>query len=82
MTRASLTVDEFGLLGSVRSSRCRMAPFSSLDRRSRAALHFPTNIWLAKLRARLLLALKDVWVAFAVVFCLPSPAHSAHRWTS
>ena len=37
----SLTVGEFRSFGLTGSSRWRMPPFSSLDKRSRAALHFP-----------------------------------------
>ena len=55
----SLTVGEFGLSGLTGSSRWRMPPFSSLDKRSRAALDFPTKISLEKEQARLELALVE-----------------------
>ena len=55
-TRDSLTVGESGSSGVMRSLRWRIPPFSSLDKRSRVALHFPVNIRLEKERAMFELA--------------------------
>ena len=56
----SLTVRELGVLESMWSSRCKMPPSSSFERRSKAALHLPANNRLAKERARFCLDF-DVW---------------------
>ena len=51
LNSTSRTVGESVVLGSVWSSRCKMPPSPVFERRSRAALHFPANIRLAKDRA-------------------------------
>ena len=56
----SLTVRELGVLESMWSSRCKMPPSSSFERRSKAALHLPANNRLAKEQARFCLDF-DVW---------------------
>ena len=53
------------------------APFSSLDKRSRAALHFPSNIRLEKERARLELTLVDPFLGSLCCMALPSLTSSS-----
>ena len=63
----SLTVGEIGSSGLTWSLRWRIPPFSSLDRRSSAALHYSTNIRLEKERARFELALVEPFLAASAV---------------
>ena len=73
----SLTVGEFRLSGLARSSRWRMPPFPSLDKRSRAAFHFPSNIRLEKERDRLELTLVDPFLCSLCCMALPSLTSSS-----
>ena len=73
----SLTVGEFRSFGLTGSSRWRIPPFSSLDKRSRAALHFPMNIRLENERARLRLTLFDPFLGSLCCMALPSLASSS-----
>ena len=59
------------------SSRWRVPPFCSLDRRLRAALHFPINIRLEKERARLKLPLVAPFFGSLCCMALPSVTSSS-----
>ena len=73
----SLTVGVFGSSGLARSSRWRMPVFSSLDKRSRAAIHLPSNIRIEKEKARLELSLVYLFLGSPCCMTVPSLTGSA-----
>ena len=75
LINTSLKVGGVGLLQSAGSFRLGIPPFSILDMRSKAALHLPMNISLAKEQAMLVLALADLFLGSLCCKVLPSPLY-------